>query len=78
MDIINIVTISNGVTESISSIAIKGKRERKKVIAAAEQKYLDACKDIGLFKHEEDAALDDGVFEGEYKTICLTWSSIIA
>ena len=52
MDIINIVTISNGVTESISSIAIKG--ERKKVIAAAEQKYLDACKDIGLFKHEED------------------------
>lgn len=82
MEIINVVTIRNGVVDEIKSFLIpflpttlNALNIRKK----AEYHFLQEAIKLGFDELNEDSnfILDGGYYEKENRSVCISWSEII-
>lgn len=82
-EIINVVKINNGVTDTIESFIIDktSDAERQKIVEQAEKRFIEMIKEVHLSiftKDCEEYFIDEGYYEiDSNSSICLCWSDVV-
>lgn len=83
MDIINVITMSAGVIDSIKSFAIYESQLSNEVVKQAEELFLQKAREFGFNEEEEGMSenelLDSGWYEspnGSYPSVSIVWSDV--
>ena len=81
MEIINIIKIKDGVVNDIESYAIWEEQFSRDVVETVQERFLDILvHDFGWDRDDEyiteEDILDNGYYETEVGSLCLSWSYI--
>ena len=74
MEIINVLTSTNSLPDSIDSF-IATKEPSDDAARAAESFFLEKARELGLQPHEEKFVLDDGYFTDGNVEVRIIWSN---
>jgi hypothetical protein len=80
MEIINVITIKDGILDEIKSFGIFDEKKTQNVVDKAEAYYNEKCIEYGYDEDDSDDSMDDLIEEGCYVggnfSICISWSDI--
>lgn len=88
-EIINVVKIMNGVTDTIESFIIdsnSGQEKRQEIVEQAENRFIEMINEVRksihkiseLDENDKEYFLDEGYYEIDINSsICLCWSDVI-